>query len=183
MVRVTAVTSGTVIDPTAFGNALITDYLSQTDTTAQAIASNITVVAGKAIATNTISETTGASGVTIDGVKLKDNNVELATGKIARTITALAVLGAGAVTFAVTGEAMVIDGDVGGNVIATITGGVAGQTLFLRFVDASVTITDDATHAANTVNLAGAFVSADNTTLTLLFDGTSWFELARSVNG
>lgn len=182
MARVTAVVSGALITST-FTNALITDYLSQTDTTDQNVASDVIIVAGKQLETNTIAETTGATGVTIDGVKLKDNNMELATGKVARTVTALAVLGAGAVTFAVTGEAMVIDGDAGGNVIATITGGVTGQTLFLRFIDASVTITDDATHAANSINTAGAFVSADNTTLTLLFDGTSWFELARSVNG
>ena len=183
MARVAAVTPGTIISSTSFGNALITDYLSQTDTTAQAIASDVTVVTGKVIKTNTISETTGAAGVTIDSVKLKDGNVELATGKVSRTVTSLAVLAAGAVTFAVTGEAMVIDGDGGGNTIATITGASTGQILILRFVDASVTITDTSTHAANTVNTAGAFTSADNTMLTLFFDGTSWFETGRSVNG
>ncbi len=183
MARVTSVAdSGETRSPYTVVNALITDYVSQTDTSDQALASNITVVSGKAVKTNTVSETTAAAGVTIDGVKLKDNNVELATGKVARTVTALAVLGVGATTFAVTGEAMIIDGDVGGNTIATITGGVTGQTLILLFVDASVTITDDNTHAANSVDLSAAFVSADDTTLTLFFDGTSFYELARSVN-
>ena len=184
MARVTAVTPSTVISSTNFGNALITDYLSQTDTSAQALASTVTVVAGKQINTNTIGETTGAAGVTVDGVKLKDNNVELATGKVARTVTPT-TLGVGVTTFAVTGEAMVITGDGGANVIATITGGATGQILILTFVDALVTITDTDAHGANTVDLVGNatdLVSADDTTLMLFFDGTSWYELSRSVN-
>jgi hypothetical protein len=51
---------------------IIDDYLSQTDTTAQALASDITQVAGKQIKTNTIAETTEANGVTIDGCNIKD---------------------------------------------------------------------------------------------------------------
>ena len=42
MGRVPTVTTGTPISSTTFGNPLITDYLSQTDTTAQTIASPIT---------------------------------------------------------------------------------------------------------------------------------------------
>ena len=183
MARVTVVAdTNETRSPYTVVNALITDYVSQTDTLAQALASTVTVVSGKQINTNTIGETTTAAGVTVDGVKLKDNNVELATGKIARTVTALATLGAAATTFAVTGEAMIIDGDVGGNTIATITGGATGQILILLFVDASVTITDTDAHTANTVDLSAAFVSADDTTLTRFFDGTSWYELFRSVN-
>ncbi len=183
MVRVTSVAdTNETRSPYTVVNSLITDYLSQTDTTAQALASTITVVTGKQINTNTIGETTAANGVTIDGVNLKDNNVELATGKVKRTVTALATLGVGGTTFAVTGEAMIIDGDAGGNTIATITGGSTGQILILLFVDASVIITDDNTHVANSVDLSAAFTSADDTTLTLVFDGTSWYELFRSVN-
>ncbi len=73
-------------------------------------------------------------------------------------------------------------GDAGGNTVTTITAGVTGQTLTLLFVDTDVTITDDNTHAANTIDLSAAFVSADDTTLQLLFDGTSWYETSRSVN-
>ncbi len=183
MARVTVIAdTNETRSPYTVVNALITDYLSQTDTSAQALVSTVTVVAGKQVNTNTIGETTGAAGVTIDGVNLKDSNVELATGKVKRTVTALAALGVGATTFAVTGEAMIIDGDAGGNTIATITGGATGQTLILLFVDASVTITDTDAHTANTVDLSAAFTSADDTTLTLLFDGTSWYELFRSVN-
>lgn len=91
-------------------------------------------------------------------------------------------LGSGATTFAITQARHVIDGDGGGNTIATITGGTAGMILVLRFVDASVTITDTGTGAANTVDLSAAFTSSANDILTLLFDGTSWYEVSRSVN-
>lgn len=113
-----------------------------------------------------------------------NDNLDLGTtSKIVGTGNAL-TLGIGAVTFAVVGMSMTITGDAGGNVIATITGGTAGQTLLLMFVDALVTITDTPGHAANTVDLLGAvdLVSADDTMLTLVFDGTSWYEVGRSVN-
>lgn len=182
MARVTVVAdTNETRSPYTVVNALITDYLSQTDTSAQALAGTVTVVAGKQINTNTIGETTGAAGVTIDGVNLKDNNVALAAGKVTRTLTA-STLGVGATAIAVTGEAMVITGDGGANTVATITGGATGQLLILTFVDALVTITDTDAHTANTVDLSAAFVSADDKTLTLFFDGTSWYELARSVN-
>jgi hypothetical protein len=96
----------------------------------------------------------------------------------AKTLT----LGAGATAFAVTSNVMTITGDGGGNTIATITGGLSGQRLTLIFVDALVTITDDNTHAANSVDLSAAFTSADDTVLELVFDGTSWYEVSRSVN-
>jgi hypothetical protein len=77
---------------------------------------------------------------------------------------------------------MTVTGDAGGNTIATITGGISGQELILIFVDALVTITDDNTHAANSVDLSAAFTSADDVVLKLVFDGTSWYEVSRSIN-
>lgn len=60
--------------------------------------------------------------------------------------------------------------------IATITNGYNGQVLTLVFDDANVTLTDDSTGAANTIDLGGAdYVSTPNTTLDLVFDGESWF--------
>jgi len=91
-------------------------------------------------------------------------------------------LGAAATTFAATSTVMTITGDAGANTIATITGGVDGQLLTLIFVDANVTITDDNTHATNSVDLSASFTSADDTVLQLVFDGTSWYETARSAN-
>ena len=90
--------------------------------------------------------------------------------------------GAAATTFAVDSNLVTVTGDAGGNTIATITGGVAGQLVTLIFVDALVTVTDTAAHTANTVDLSAAFTSADDTVLQLVFDGTSWYEVSRSVN-
>ena len=91
-------------------------------------------------------------------------------------------LGAAATTFAADSNVMEITGDAGSNTIATITGGLAGQLLTLLFVDALVTVTDDNSHAADTVDLSAAFTSADDTVLQLMFSGTSWYEVSRSVN-
>lgn len=77
---------------------------------------------------------------------------------------------------------LILTGDAGANTIATITGGVAGQTLTIKFTNDKVTITDTSAATANTVNLSAAFTSAANATLTLIFDGTKWFEMCRSAN-
>ena len=149
MARVSTVADKGIITDT-WNNALRADYLSQTDTTAQDIRSD----------------------------------VDIATKCFQRTLTAT-TLGGAAATFAATGEAMVITGDVGTNAVTTITGGLTGQLLILTFVDALITITDTDAHTANTVDLAGTatnFTSADDKTLVLFFDGTSWYELMRSVN-
>jgi len=91
-------------------------------------------------------------------------------------------LGVAAATWAATSNFQTMTGDGGGNTVTTITGGQAGQVLTLLFVDGNITITDDNAHTADTVDLSAAFVGADDTTLTLLSDGTSWYELSRSVN-
>lgn len=51
MGRVSSVSQGQVIDPTSFGNALITDYVSQTDSTAQSIASALECKASLTVGT------------------------------------------------------------------------------------------------------------------------------------
>jgi len=91
-------------------------------------------------------------------------------------------LGAAAVTFAAPTNFLTVTGDGGTNTIATITSGIAGETLILLFTDALVTITDDDSHGADSIDLNAAFSGADDTTLVLLYDGTSWYELSRSVN-
>lgn len=104
-----------------------------------------------------------------------------ATGVIASTM-ATATLGAAATTLAITRNSVKVTGDAGGNTLATITGGVSGQLLTLLFVDALVTLTDTAAATANTIDLSAAFTSSANDTVTLLFDGNKWFEVARSIN-
>jgi len=91
-------------------------------------------------------------------------------------------LGAAAVTFSADTNFVTVTGDGGANTIATITSGTVGEKLTLLFVDGLVTVTDDNSHAANSVDLSAAFTSADDTTLELIFDGTSWYEVSRSTN-
>ena len=133
-----------------------------------------------ASATNAAQFGTGTNS-TADSLQVGSNFIAKASGAHAgarQTIT----LGAAATTFAIASTSMEVTGNGGGNTIATITGGTAGQFLALQFVDANVTITDDNTHAANSVDLNAAFTGADDTILFLYFDGTSWYEVSRSVN-
>ena len=103
------------------------------------------------------------------------------TGRFASTRIAT-TLAAAVTTLAITNNVVTVTGDAGGNTLSTITGGIDGQILTLIFVDALVTITDDATAAANTVNLSAAFTSTANDTMQIVFNGTSWREVSRSVN-
>jgi len=65
--------------------------------------------------------------------------------------------------------------------------GSASRTFLLTiyFVDASCTITDTDDGAANTIDLdetdavAGNIVSADDKVLQLMFNGTSWLQVAK----
>ena len=92
------------------------------------------------------------------------------------------LLGNGVATFAATSNVMTITGDGGANAVTTVTGGIDGQKLTLIFIDALVTMINDDGHGANTLDLNGNLVSADDTTLEMIFDGTSWYETSRSVN-
>jgi hypothetical protein len=103
---------------------------------------------------------------------------------IGNTAQQTTTLGAGDVTFAVTKNVATITGHGDGNTIGTITGAVPGIYVFI-FVDANITITDTDAAGANTIDLVGTatdLTSADDLTLTLVYDGTSWFEMSRSAN-
>lgn len=91
-------------------------------------------------------------------------------------------LAAAVTTFAINGSYMEITGDGGANTIATITAGVKGMLLTLKFVDALVTITDTAASTVDTMNLSAAFTSTADDTMQLIHDGNKWFEVSRSVN-
>ena len=90
-------------------------------------------------------------------------------------------LGAGDATFAVTSNVVTITGDAGGNSITTITGASPGLYAFI-FVDANVTFVDDDGHGANTIDLNGNQVGADDKVIGMVFDGTSWYKSSASAN-
>jgi len=147
------------------------------------------------IVLDTLSLKTGSNDDDYFVIGAKDNGVDIVevarvqganepffqTNKHARK-KQYTTLGAAATTFAITGEYIELTGDVGTNTIATITGGVPGQLIILEFVDALITITDDNTHVADSVDLSAAFTGADDTILILVYNGTSWYEVSRSVN-
>lgn len=54
---------------------------------------------------------------------------------------------------------------------------LTGQFLFLIFTTAHSTIAE-----SGNIKLASAFTSSADDTMTLIFDGTNWYEIARSVN-
>jgi len=65
----------------------------------------------------------------------------------------------------------------GATTITALDDGVNGQVVYLLCVDAITVFTD-----GGTLFLAGGFTCTANDTLTLVFNGTNWFELDRSVN-
>jgi hypothetical protein len=61
--------------------------------------------------------------------------------------------------------------------ITNFTGAVTGQILYLLFNDANTTINRSNARLAGSIN----FTSAQFATLALLFNGTEWIEVSRSV--
>lgn len=111
-----------------------------------------------------------------------ENNGSVIVGKTFATAPKTQTLGVAVINIVIESNIIILTGDGGANTIATMTSGVAGQIVTLLFTDALITITDDNSHTANTIDLSAAFTSADDTILQLMFDGTSWYETSRSVN-
>jgi hypothetical protein len=65
----------------------------------------------------------------------------------------------------------------GGTTITTFTGGTSGQVIRVVFTNTNATLSD-----AGTLKLSAAFTSTADDEMTLLYDGTNWYELSRSVN-
>lgn len=65
----------------------------------------------------------------------------------------------------------------GATVITNFTGGTSGQTIRLVFTNGNATLSD-----AGNLKLSAGLVSTADDEITLLYDGTNWYELSRSVN-
>jgi hypothetical protein len=151
------------------------------------VGGNLTIGSGVAATDYTLT----FNGETNDGVLtwMEDEDYfkfgDDVVGETLSTPQNTTTLGVGVTTFAITSNLVTLTGDGGGNTVATITGGLDGQLLTIIFVDGNITITDTDAHTANTVDLAGTatdLTSADDTTLQVVYDGTSWYETSRSVN-
>ena len=114
-------------------------------------ANTLTALSGSTIATNTIAETTAASGVTIDGLLVKDGKIDAANP--AQELTA-----SGAITI---NNGLVMLNHATVAIAATLDAPVAGDELFI--VDSSASGT-----AAHTVTTeAGVTWDGTNNTATL----------------
>jgi hypothetical protein len=69
-------------------------------------------------------------------------------------------------------------GQSGGVTITNLTGGTIGQQVTLFFTDANTTIASGTNFALNS-----GVTSASGMLLTLLYDGTKWYEVSRSTGG
>ena len=133
------------------------------------IVDNKLFIGGDRVEWPSIEHNYGEAGDTIKILGLPTENVAHAVA-------------ASAVDIAVSSHLMTVSAGAG-ETIATISGGYSGMRLALIFLDTNVTITDTATEAADTVNLSAAYTSADGDVLELIYDGISWREVSRSVNG
>lgn len=137
MGRVSAVTTETKIDSTTFGNALITDYVSQTDTSSQSIASNLTLANG--MHRTDILSKSGAYTATITDDIIKGDT---SGGAFTITLPAVATATGKILTFIRTGagvNALTIDG----NGAETIDGAATNATMDAQYD--SLTILCDGT--------------------------------------
>lgn len=118
----------------------------------QITANTFTALSGSTIATNTIAETTGGSGVTIDGALIKDARTD--AGRVAQELTTT-----GAITI---NSGLVLLNHATVVIAATLDAPVVGDELII--VDSSATGT-----AAHTVTLSGG-VTWDGTNTVATFN-------------
>ena len=116
-----------------------------------------------------------------------DGYIEAGFGGIAlaphtRSPMSALTLGSGATSFTITSNVMAVTADAGTNTIATIIGGKSGLFLTIICRNAGLIITDNDTGTADTINISAAFTGTANDTITLVSDGTSWYETSRAVN-
>lgn len=171
--------------------AYVDSQVDTVDTLAEVLAignstggTNVVVTAGDVLTTNTINETTGASGVTIDGVLLKDSVVTgNVTGNLTGNVTGNASGNAGTATKWATARTITLTGNVTGT-SGDFDG--TGNLSFATSIAAGAVDTDelaaDSVTAAkiddNAVGAAALNVSGNGTSAQVLAsdgDGTfSW---------
>ena len=171
--------------------AYVDSQVDTVDTLAEVLAignstggTNVVVTAGDVLTTNTINETTGASGVTIDGVLLKDSVVTgNVTGNLTGNVTGNASGNAGTATKWATARTIALTGNVTGT-SGDFDG--TGNLSFATSIAAGAVDTDelaaDSVTAAkiddNAVGAAALNVSGNGTSAQVLAsdgDGTfSW---------
>ena len=159
----------------------VTAVQTQVDmNTADIIANSADIVVNTAaIATNTTAIATNATNISTNTAAIAANTADIAALDLSSTtfdINGVTEFDAAGVKFVAISDSVASLDD-----LITITGGVLGQQLVILFV-ANVTVIDNNTADANTINLAGIFNAQPGDTLTLVNDGNKWYEISRSIN-
>lgn len=129
----------------------------------------------KAISVSPISLTVPTERVTYSDCEFSD--LAAGTSPVAGTLAVTAVASAASVLLPANRELIVVTGTTN---IGTIAGGAVKQRLTLRF---SAALTMLHSTGASGIRLAGNvnFVVAAGSTLSLVFDGTQWYETSRAA--
>jgi hypothetical protein len=131
------------------------------------------------VTTDVINEKTAAAGVTVDGVVCKDSGVSVGGFLNIGTPSSLTISG-GVVTATKSNHTIAGEGALPDN-LDTINGGTDGDVLVLRAANVleAITVKD----GTGNINCAGDF-TMDQTldTITLMHNGSTWVEISRSNN-
>lgn len=166
--------------PSSFPGANITGTVA--NATHAATADYATIAGSAASATSSGSITSGGRTLTTPSTGLslltETSMLPIANGGT-KDINGIGTFSVTGVNFISISDSNVTTTDY----LDTLTGAITGQRLTILFIN-DARITDTEGGAANTINISdiysNAFVTGD--TVELLFNGSSWFELARSKN-
>jgi hypothetical protein len=179
-------TTGFTVDSTQIGpvniNGCTFENIAGSAITGSSDANNRMNIAGNVFKDVTGAAVAGLSNMTVSGNTYQNigsatlvtitaggvNNRILDKAQGARTVASAAT-----VTLPAISDLLVISGTTN---ITSITASYAQRTVVLRFA-AALTVVD-----GSNLRLAGDFVTSNLDTLTLVCDGTDWYELSRSAN-
>ena len=156
-------------------DALLVSHQASIDTFTTDVANNTTN-----ITTNTNNISDNDTDIATNASNINANANEISYLKAQQTIDL-----SGATSFNSENKSLTLLNDsLGLGPLDTITGAEAGQKIVIIF-QTGITVTDNDSASLNTINLEGTSTdfSADQyDTLELIYDGTSWYEISRSVN-
>ena len=179
-------TTGFTVDNTQIGpvniNGCTFENIAGSAITGSSDANNRMNIAGNVFKDVTGAAVAGLSNMTVSGNTYEDIGsatlVAITAGGVNNRILDRAqdertVASANSITLTEITNLIAISGTTN---ITSITASYAQRTVVLRFDDV-LTVVD-----GSNLRLAGDFITSNNDTLTLICNGTNWYELSRSTN-